>query len=240
MNTIYDWLKDGTTAVPNILFNRFSQLDLTAEEFLLLVYMMSKLNQSNEYDYIQVMEHQLGWDAEKIFDVMNALVTKDYLAIELRTNPEGKQADHYTLRPFFQKLDDFYFKDKQEGTYEVASRTQESHLVTDIEQEFGRVLTPLEIETINIWLKQDQYSEDLIRVALREAVIHRAINLKYIDRILLNWENNNIKTVHEAEAYIKDYQARKKSQTYLKNRTVEQQDTHIPYEIPIYDKYRKK
>ena len=38
---------------------------------------------------------------------------------------------------------------------------------------------------IGQWLNTDHYSPELIRLALREAVLNQAYSLKYIDRILL-------------------------------------------------------
>ena len=37
---------------------------------------------------------------------------------------------------------------------------------------------------IGQWLNTDHYSPELIRLALREAVLNQAYSLKYIDRIL--------------------------------------------------------
>ena len=38
---------------------------------------------------------------------------------------------------------------------------------------------------IGQWLNTDHYSPELIRLALREAVLNQAYSLKYIDRIYL-------------------------------------------------------
>ena len=41
---------------------------------------------------------------------------------------------------------------------------------------------------------------ELIRLALREAVLNQAYSLKYIDRILLAWERKNITTKEQVAA----------------------------------------
>ena len=38
-------------------------------------------------------------------------------------------------------------------------------------QEFGRPLSPIELETINDWLTIDKYSTKIVKLALREAVL---------------------------------------------------------------------
>ncbi|WKL02640.1 DnaD domain protein [Paenibacillus amylolyticus] len=69
------------------------------------------------------------------------------------------------------------------------------------EKEFGRPLSPMECETISSWLDQDRYQEELILMALKEAVLQA----KYISgisiRILLEWSRNRVKTVQDAKAY---------------------------------------
>src|SRR5699024_10925191 len=74
-----------------------------------------------------------------------------------------------------------------------------------LESEFGRPLSPIEIETLVAWIENDKYSPELIQLALREAVLSQAYNFKYIDRILLNWEKKNIRTKEQVEKEIQRY-----------------------------------
>lgn len=79
----------------------------------------------------------------------------------------------------------------------------------EIEQNFGRQLSPIEIETISKWETEDNYDDELILVALREAVLNQAFSFKYMDRILLSWERKGIKTKNQAIASIKKREASK-------------------------------
>ena len=77
-------------------------------------------------------------------------------------------------------------------------------LYSIFEAEFGRPLSPIEMETLIMWLEEDRYSVELIQLALREAVLSQVYNFKYIDRILLNWEKKNIRTKEQVEKDFKD------------------------------------
>ena len=77
-----------------------------------------------------------------------------------------------------------------------------SQLIPLVEGEFGRSLSALEYETLNGWLKQDGYAPDLIRLAVKEAVLRQALSLKYIDRILINWERHGLTTAAQVQAYL--------------------------------------
>lgn len=71
------------------------------------------------------------------------------------------------------------------------------------EQEYARPLSPMEYEAISGWI--DRYSKDLILLALREAVFAGKLHFRYIDRILLEWERQRIKTVEQAKAYTQNF-----------------------------------
>jgi DNA replication protein len=70
-----------------------------------------------------------------------------------------------------------------------------------IEREFARPLTPMELEMVTNWLDKDQYKEDLILAALKEAVFAGKVHFNYLDRILLEWSRNRIFTVEQAKEH---------------------------------------
>lgn len=70
---------------------------------------------------------------------------------------------------------------------------------TKFEQEFGRLLSPMEISQIVQWIDVDKYTEDIITEALRRAVLLGKHNFKYIDTILLGWKKASYKTLQEIQ-----------------------------------------
>ena len=73
-------------------------------------------------------------------------------------------------------------------------------LVDTFQQELGRLLSPFEIEDLEKSLKEDGTSADLIKEALREAVLNGKLNWKYIQAILRNWRHEGIRCVAQVEA----------------------------------------
>lgn len=209
-STAYDWIKDGFTSVPNILFNQFHQLELSGDEMVLLLYIFSQINHGKSAEDMNRTSVDLGWSHNKVSECLSQLMNKDYLEIELVPNKEGKQADHYTLRPLFDKLDEINF---QQNVYQEPPKSSNKGLdiVTSFEQEFGRQLTQIELETLSDWINVSKYEEDLVQLALKQAVLNQALSLKYIDRILLNWEKKNIRTVAEAQREIERFENRNKA-----------------------------
>lgn len=82
---------------------------------------------------------------------------------------------------------------QQFAQYRILKRVQEEEnvgLYVMFEQEFGRPLSPMEIQYLNQW--QDEHDESLIKQALREAIISNVRNVRYIDKILFNWKRDGV------------------------------------------------
>ncbi|MGK4059055.1 DnaD domain protein [Loigolactobacillus coryniformis] len=106
---------------------------------------------------------------------------------------------------------------------------------TSIEKEFGRPLSPIELETVSDWLGQDQYAPEIILLALREAVLNHAFSFKYIDRILLSWEKQNIQTAADVQQMQrKRDHNRQNAVEPVQTPVVNQLPNNIP-EIPMYN-----
>ncbi len=69
------------------------------------------------------------------------------------------------------------------------------------EEEFARPITPMERETISQWLDKDKVGETLVMMALREAVFNNKLNFRYIDKILLDWRTNNLRTKEDVKRF---------------------------------------
>ena len=61
-----------------------------------------------------------------------------------------------------------------------------------IERNFGRMLSPIEYEEISKWK-----DNEITRYAIKEAVLRRALNIKYISAIIRDCEAKGIKTIKD-------------------------------------------
>lgn len=74
-----------------------------------------------------------------------------------------------------------------------------------VEKNIGRVLSPIELEVIKNW----DYDEEIIVLAIKEAMLHNAKTIKYIDRVLFNWKQNNLKTIEDVNNYLNEFSNKK-------------------------------
>ncbi|HGC8547404.1 TPA: DnaD domain-containing protein [Streptococcus agalactiae] len=67
-----------------------------------------------------------------------------------------------------------------------------------VENEFGRLLSSMEIETIRTMIKENNH--DLIKEAIKRTKLQGKTNLNYVRGILRNWRDDNITTIEQIEA----------------------------------------
>ena len=75
-------------------------------------------------------------------------------------------------------------------------------LVRQFEIEFGRLLSPIEKQEIAAWLNIDHYNPEIVKLALREAILAQVYNFKYVDRILLNWQRHGLTTTDQIKNFL--------------------------------------
>lgn len=144
-------------------------------------------------------------------NLIQHLIDQNYLTIEQTTDSQDKIGNQYSLNKLYEALDHYIdqnilIKNKQNKTTRVTDNLENNpinYLSRKVEIEFGRYLSPIEREEISQWLSVDHYSPDIIELALREAVLSQAYSLKYIDRVLLNWQRHNLKTTAEVKRFLK-------------------------------------
>lgn len=76
-----------------------------------------------------------------------------------------------------------------------------------IEKEFGRTLSPMEVELIQTW----DYPIEILKIAIREASTSGNYSMKYIDKIIYNWKKANIKSVNDVKEYIRKFNEKKRN-----------------------------
>lgn len=89
-----------------------------------------------------------------------------------------------------------------------------------LEQNFGRTLNGIEIEMIREW-----NDNELTRYAIKQAVLNGKYNVKYINTILVNYKNNSITTVQQAQEEEKMFKSKKeikKSKTATMDETLKE------------------
>ncbi len=160
----------------NLLLANYKKLNLSEDEVMTILMCQYSIDHNEKTITPELLSIMTNYDIKKSSNLLTSLVNKSLIYLEEDDN--GKFVT--TLKGIKRILiDDFI--NNQEDENETTSP-----IIDLFEIEFGRPLSFAELETIKSWLNNG-YSEDLIKNALREAIIHKVLNVRYIDKILLNY-----------------------------------------------------
>lgn len=220
------FLAAGQTSVSNLLLQHFHELGLTNDELLVYLQLESFHAQGNDFPDIKVVAQRLRLSEPQIYQILHRMIQKKVLAIETSQDAAGRNQDHYNFDLLFQKLAQLVAQKQVQAPLQAAkadSDSQRQAVFNRLETEFGRPLSPIELETVSAWLDQDHYQPELIQLALREAVLNQAYSLKYMDRILLSWERQHLTSKAQIQQAEKRRRAKKAPQP-----TSQKQGPEIP------------
>ena len=99
-----------------------------------------------------------------------------------------------------------------------------------MKEEF-ELLSPMELETISMWMDVDKHTPTIIKLALKEAVIAGKVNLRYIDRILFEWKKKNIHSPKEVQKQTEQF----RQQAGQKAVKLPTQTTTQTAKVPFYN-----
>lgn len=167
--------------VETIFIKEALKLNLSLNEFLLLLYFD---NVFDEVFDMKVVSKCLNMKEEDVLTAYGSLMAKRLIKVDAEKDDLGKIRERVSLDNFYNEIRSDYKKNEKKET--------KDDIYQVFEREFGRTLSTMDYEIINAWI-DGGYSEELIIAALREAVYNGVTNLRYIDRILNEWNKKGIK-----------------------------------------------
>ena len=185
MSQIIELLKSINYQVSKELLFNYKKLNITDSEFIILIYL---INQSNSTYNPKQIGNDLNLKLNEVLELINSLCEKNIIKIEM------KKINN--IRSEIINLDSLY--EKIAFALTEVEEKNDSNLYSVFETEFGRTLSPMEFEIINGWIDTG-YTEELIKLALKEATYNGVSNLRYIDKIIYEWGKKGIKTKEDVE-----------------------------------------
>ena len=196
--TYLDAFKSGNLVLPSALLLHFKELFPSSDDFLVWQFFyLQNTTGLEEMSPSQIAE-RIGKEISDVNQSISNLTERgllQYRTIELN----GEIELLFDASLALERLDDLLGV-AHSSSDQLTPQNQLKDLVETFQQELGRLLTPFEIEDLTKTLKEDGTSSDLIKEALREAVLNGKANWKYIQAILRNWRHEGIKSVAQIEA----------------------------------------
>ncbi|WP_211744964.1 DnaD domain-containing protein [Paenibacillus sp. Marseille-Q4541] len=206
----------GSVQLPYALLRYYTRLGLSDGEFLLLQHLIAYQQlEGNEFPTLEELASRMNIAPEQVARGLQRLMRDGFVSIdEDMDEARGIQYERYNVLGLYVKLAECLKEDSsslifgrnsaepyQHNSIPAMEEVEEKNMFRVFEKEFGRPLSPMEYETISGWMDQDRYPEELILLALKEAVFAGKVHFRYIDRILLEWSRNRVKTTEDVKAY---------------------------------------
>ena len=177
------FINEQKCVIPLYFLRMCEGFNLNNSELVLLIYLYDKdkviFNPSK-------IASDLDLELMMVMENISSLEDKGLIKVNAIKNEQGIMEEVIDLSLLFDKI--------TLNIIEELNTKEESDLNIHsiIETEFNRKLTPLEHEMIDDWDKNN-YSKELVREAVKEASINGVSNLRYIDKILFEWNRKGYK-----------------------------------------------
>lgn len=221
------WIEQGNVTMPQLFFRNYKQLGIKDLDAMLLMHMMSFIADQNEFPTPKDFAGRMDLTENEVSAILQRLMQYGYLQIVQSRDEKGVLHEKFSLNRLWNRLVDQLVLIEEEVVEEV-EKVDEGEIFKLFEQEFGRFLSPMESESISMWLDEDGHSVEIIRAALKEAVLAQKVSLRYIDRILFEWKKKNVKSMADVERQAKKFRT-------VGIRPAEQEKTVTVKRVPFYN-----
>lgn len=207
--------------IPTKLLSAYKSFGLNEQDVMVILQIHRFAQEKIDFPTPAQIATHLTVNEEECANILRKLIQQGLLAIDELKNDQNQLSEAYSLNPLWEKL----FRNDGENDIENEEEIIGNTFIL-FEQEFGRPITPFEIEMINTWLDVDEIAPQLIKAGLREAVLMGKLNFTYIDRILRDWKKKGIRTVEQARESSRNFRDRQVQKQYM---TTNKRDTSIYY-----------
>ena len=195
-------IRSKDIVIPLYIYKLYDRLDLELNEFMFLMYLYN-IDERISFNP-QKFSDDFGISIQDVLLYVDKLSEKKLINIEVIKNDKNISEEFLSLVGFYDKISMLLI----ESTINDSDKNESLVIFERIEKEFGRVLSPMEYEIIKAW-NENGISDELILEALKEAVFNGVNNLRYIDKILYEWQKKGIKTKEDVEKNKKEYKNKK-------------------------------
>lgn len=198
------WIEQGNVTISQLFFRNYKSLGIQDLDAMLIMHMTAFQSAGNNFPTPFDFSERMNLTENEVSMILQRLMQHGYLQIGQSKDEMGVLHETFSLQPLWSRLMDqvlLVLEEKEENNQQMA----EGEIFKLFEQEFGRFLSPMESESISMWLDDDGHSVEIIRAALREAVLAEKLSLRYIDRILFEWKKKNVKTLAQVENQTKKF-----------------------------------
>ena len=136
----------------------------------------------------------LGLNEKDVLNTFGVLLDKKLIKLSSAKNENGKLIDVVSLDNLYNGIkNNLNKKENADKMKDFFSKFQSS---------YGHSLSGMDYEIINAWITNG-FSEELIIGAVEEAKYNGVTSLRYIDKILFEWQKKGFKSMNDVKNHLK-------------------------------------
>lgn len=189
-NEFMNLISSKNIVIPMYIYKLLPKLDVDFETFFFLMYLYN-LDERIIFNPQKIAD-EFGITIKEVLLYVDTLSSKKLISFEIIKNDKNVSEEYLSLKYFYDKISLLLMDEEKETT------NYDNSIFDLIEKEFGRVLSPIEYEIIKAW-HENGISDELIKEALKEATFNGVSNLRYIDKILYEWQKKGFKNAKDVE-----------------------------------------
>lgn len=186
-----DILKSTNFNYTNLFVKKILDYNLSLHEFILLNYFINynvvELNIAEVSKYTSLSN-------EMIMKSYNGLISKNIIKINT-AEKNGVIVESISLDDFYDRIDQSIKTEKKEILVD--------DIIKIFEESSNEKATDLEIEVINAWISTG-FDSSMIINAINEAKYNGTCNIRFIDKLLNEWNKKGIKSSKELKEYVEN------------------------------------
>ena len=179
--------------VESLFIKEAFKRNLSLSEFLVLLYFDNSFD--SIFDVANVSK-TLMMSEEEVLNAFSSLLEKNLIKVDATPNQFGKVIEKINLDNYYYGINS---SDLKKDSKKVSSKDD---IFSTFESKLGRTLSQMDYEIIKAWLENGS-SEELVLEALDEALKNGVASLRYIDKIVYEWNKKGYKTVEDVKNHSK-------------------------------------
>ncbi len=197
-------IEDDMLDLGKLVIAHYKKIGLSESEAIVLSELAKQIKRGESFLSASKIADKVAMEKDKLLDILDGLIKKNYITIQVRKNDKGKETEIFHLDNTIEKIITHYEKKIQEDflSDEGAYASEEDEIVHLVETHMKKQLTPLEAQMIEKWLNEDGYDKETIKHALLDAAKGNNFTMSYVDSLLLAWDREEKKeeeTVYRPE-----------------------------------------
>ena len=202
--------REGITLLPNLLLDAYHYYRLSNDEVLLLLHLLrcQDSDSGSKLSLSDFLCEKMRRTRSEINYLISSLQKKGFLS--LQTDAGKLKAHEVSLHLLYSNL--VFWQELPTKEKQGRDESEHEQLVHLFERTFSH-LNVMEYERLRQWLDEDNWPPEVIKEALRIAALNKALSITYIDRILLNWQEEGLSTLEEVLAAKASHLSRRKERS---------------------------